>query len=84
VLSGRSDRFAYRLRGDAERPRPEIDDPYRFQSLLSDFDRHLLAEGHDHHAHDKLGAHPVIIDDVTGVASRYGRRARRERGQRFQ
>ena len=68
VLSGRPDLFAYRLEVTRNGRVTEIDDPYRFQSLLSDFDRHLLAEGTHHHAHDKLGAHPVIIDGVTGVA----------------
>ena len=68
VLSDRPDLFAYRLEVTRNGQVTEIDDPYRFQSLLSDFDRHLLAEGTHHHAHEKLGAHPVIIDGVPGVA----------------
>ena len=68
VLSDRPDRFAYKLEVTRNGHVTEIDDPYRFQSLLSDFDRHLLAEGTHHHAHEKLGAHPAILDGVTGVA----------------
>ena len=62
------DLFAYRLEVTRNGHVTEIDDPYRFQSLLSDFDRHLLAEGTHHHAHEKLGAHPATLDGVTGVA----------------
>ena len=60
--------FAYRLQVTRDGRVTEIDDPYRFPSLLSDFDRHLLAEGTHYHAHDKLGAHPVVVDGVAGVA----------------
>jgi 1,4-alpha-glucan branching enzyme len=60
--------FAYRLAvtwkdGRAE----EIDDPYRFGRVLSDFDLHLLAEGTLLRAQDTLGAHPMRIDGVDGV-----------------
>ena len=68
VLSDRPDLFAYRLEVTRNGHVTEIDDPYRFQSLLSDFDRHLLAEGTHHHAHEGLGAHPATLDGVTGVA----------------
>src|SRR3989441_2901672 len=68
VLSDRREPFAYRLEVTRNGHITEIDDPYRFPSLLSDFDRHLLAEGTHHRAHDKLGAHPATLDGVTGVA----------------
>ena len=68
VLSDRRDPFAYRLEVTRNGHITEIDDPYRFPSLLSDFDRHLLAEGTHHRAHEKLGAHPATLDGVTGVA----------------
>ena len=46
----------------------ELDDPYRFPPVLSDFDLYLLGEGTDQRLYDKLGAHPLTIDGVDGVA----------------
>jgi 1,4-alpha-glucan branching enzyme len=60
--------FAYQLRvtgGDGATV--ALEDPYRFPSTLSDYDRHLLAEGTHEHAADKLGAHPVVLDGVAGT-----------------
>jgi 1,4-alpha-glucan branching enzyme len=68
VFADQSQAFAYRLRvtgGDGGTV--TIDDPYRFPSTLSDYDRHLLAEGTHEHAADKLGAHPVVLDGVAGT-----------------
>ena len=58
----------YRLRarfGDRE---IELEDPYRFQPVLSDFDLHLLSEGNHLKLYDKLGAHPMKLEGVCGVA----------------
>src|SRR5919198_5131228 len=68
VLPDRHDPFVYRLEVTRDGHITEIEDPYRFPSLLSDFDRHLLAEGTHYRAHEKLGAHPAVLDRVTGVA----------------
>ena len=68
VFADQSQAFGYRLRltgGDGGTV--VIDDPYRFPSTLSDYDRHLLAEGTHEHAADKLGAHPVVLDGVAGT-----------------
>ncbi|RYX86990.1 MAG: 1,4-alpha-glucan branching enzyme, partial [Bradyrhizobiaceae bacterium] len=46
----------------------DLEDPYRFPPLLSDFDLYLLGEGTDQRIYDKLGAHPRVIDGVAGVA----------------
>ena len=35
----------------------EIDDPYRYGRVLTDFDLHLLGEGTHHRAFERLGAH---------------------------
>ncbi len=43
------------------------EDAYRFPSTLSDFDLHLLGEGTDYRAYEKLGAHLATVDGVTGV-----------------
>ena len=45
----------------------EIDDPYRYGRVLTDFDLHLLGEGTHYRAHDKLGAHRIKIGPTTGV-----------------
>src|SRR5262245_27002837 len=68
VLPDRRDPFVYRLEVTRNGYITEIEDPYRFPSLLSDFDRHLLAEGTHYRAHEKLGAHPAVLDGVSGVA----------------
>ncbi len=60
-----NDRYHLRARfGDRE---VELEDPYRFPPLLSDFDLHLLGEGNHLHIYDKLGAHPQQLDGVQGV-----------------
>jgi|KBSMisStandDraft_5_1062788.scaffolds.fasta_scaffold62199_2 1,4-alpha-glucan branching enzyme len=59
-------RIAYRANGDAEH-RVEIDDPYRYGQVLTDFDLHLLGEGTHHRAFEKLGAHRVTVGTTTGV-----------------
>jgi 1,4-alpha-glucan branching enzyme len=46
----------------------ELEDPYRFPPLLTDFDLMLLAEGTDMRLCDKLGAHLRVVDGVAGVA----------------
>lgn len=66
-LAKRKKRFAYRLRvtsGDHVRV---IDDPYGFAPVLNETDRHLLAEGTHYRSFDKLGAHVMTIDGVSGV-----------------
>jgi 1,4-alpha-glucan branching enzyme len=50
--------------GEAE----DIYDPYTFAPLLSDFDLHLIGEGTHEEIYERLGAHPRIIDGVSGVA----------------
>jgi 1,4-alpha-glucan branching enzyme len=47
--------------------RVEIDDPYRYGRVLTDFDLHLLAEGTHYRAYDKLGAHRIAVGSTTGV-----------------
>ena len=64
---GRS-RFPYRLRIVTPDGSRDIEDPYRFPPVLSDMDAHLLAEGTHLQLYDKLGAHCMEIDGVSGVA----------------
>ena len=58
----------YRLRARFGDNDVELEDPYRFPPVLSDFDLHLLGEGNHLRLYDKLGAHPMELDGVAGVA----------------
>jgi 1,4-alpha-glucan branching enzyme len=58
----------YRLRVRFRDAVVELDDPYRFPPVLSDFDLHLLGEGNHLTLYDKLGAHPIEHEGVSGVA----------------
>jgi 1,4-alpha-glucan branching enzyme len=68
VCDEASEPFAYRLEvQDAAGATRIIEDPYRFPSTLSEFDRHLLAEGTHYNASDKLGGHRAVLDGVAGT-----------------
>jgi 1,4-alpha-glucan branching enzyme len=58
----------YQLRARFGEDVVEIEDPYRFPPVLSDFDIYLLSEGTHLHLYDKLGAHPMTLEGVAGVA----------------
>ncbi len=45
----------------------EVEDPYRFPPLLTDFDLHLHGEGTHHESYKTMGAHLVTTDGVAGV-----------------
>jgi 1,4-alpha-glucan branching enzyme len=45
----------------------EVDDPYRYGRVLTDFDLHLLSEGTHHRAFEKLGAHRINLGTTTGI-----------------
>ena len=66
--AGRGGRYPYRLRVEYASGAIEVEDPYRFAPILGDVDIHLLAEGTHLQLHDKLGAHPMTVDGVAGVA----------------
>src|SRR5258708_2623537 len=58
----------YQLRARFGETVVDLDDPYRFPPVLSDFDLYLLGEGTHQRIYDKLGAHPMTLDGVPGVA----------------
>ena len=58
----------YRLRARFGDNEVELEDPYRFPPVLSDFDLYLLGEGNHLTLYDKLGAHPMELEGVHGVA----------------
>jgi len=58
----------YRIRvktGDGRES--EFEDPYRFPTLLSDFDLHLFSEGTNHESYRTMGSHATALDGVPGV-----------------
>jgi 1,4-alpha-glucan branching enzyme len=58
----------YRLRANFGEREVEFEDAYRFPPILSDLDLHLLGEGTHLHLYDRLGAHPMTLERVDGVA----------------
>jgi len=68
VFDGEPAIFDYRLRvAYPGGHRVEIDDPYRYGRVISDYDLHLHAEGSLLRAYDRLGAHFVQVGDASGV-----------------
>jgi 1,4-alpha-glucan branching enzyme len=45
----------------------EIEDPYRFPLLLTDYELHLFGEGTNFEAQGTLGAHLAVVEGVAGV-----------------
>jgi 1,4-alpha-glucan branching enzyme len=45
----------------------EVDDPYRYGPVLTDYDLYLFGEGTHHRAFERLGAHRITIGTTTGV-----------------
>ena len=58
----------YRLRVRFADHVVELEDPYRFPPVLADTDLYLLAEGTHLRLYDNLGAHPLDVEGVAGVA----------------
>ena len=68
IIPRRVNPFPYRLRIDWGTHRQELEDPYRFCTILGDIDVWLLAEGTHYRPFEKLGAHPLTLDGVDGVS----------------
>ena len=45
----------------------EVDDPYRYGRVLTDYDLYLFAEGNHTRIYDKLGAHHMRVGAAAGV-----------------
>lgn len=45
----------------------EIEDPYAFDKMFGELDKHLFSEGNHHKIYDRLGAHPMKRDGVEGT-----------------
>ena len=46
----------------------EMEDPYRFPRILSDYDLYLFGEGNNLRIYEKLGAHVTEVDRVAGTS----------------
>jgi 1,4-alpha-glucan branching enzyme len=57
----------YHLRARFGANTVDLEDPYRFPPILSDFDLYLLGEGTHQRLYDKLGAHPMTLEGVPGT-----------------
>ena len=44
----------------------DLEDPYRFPPVLTDFDLYLLGEGTHQRLYEKVGAHPTEMEGVPG------------------
>jgi 1,4-alpha-glucan branching enzyme len=58
----------YTLRAQWKDKVVDLEDVYRFAPVLSDYDLFLLGEGTHLQSYDKLGAHPLTLEGVPGVA----------------
>jgi len=68
VFPHQPDAFAYRLEVEDDAGRvAELEDPYRFPSMLGALDLQLFGEGTHYKAYEKLGAHLVTLEGVPGV-----------------
>jgi 1,4-alpha-glucan branching enzyme len=67
TIDGRHQSFRYRFRVTVGAGTSDVEDPYRFGPILTDFDLFLFGEGNNRRLFDRFGAHPVTIDGVDGV-----------------
>lgn len=68
VYKGSAEPGNYRFRlTDYSGNSTEVEDPYRFPPLMSDFDIHLHGEGTDSETYNKMGSHLAEVDGVHGV-----------------
>lgn len=67
-IAGRRDRFRYRLRVTTGAVATVVDDPYAFGPILGELDLYLHAEGSYLRSYEKLGAHPAVMDGVSGTS----------------
>ncbi|GKX57786.1 1,4-alpha-glucan branching protein GlgB [Leminorella grimontii] len=68
VLPHRDAPYRYQLAVEWDLYRQVIEDPYRFGLLLQETDSWLLAEGTHLRPYERLGAHPMRLDDIDGMA----------------
>jgi 1,4-alpha-glucan branching enzyme len=62
----RPDNYKFRI-SDHAGAAIEVEDPYRFPPLISDFDLHLHSEGTNFEEYNMLGSHLASVEGVEGV-----------------
>jgi 1,4-alpha-glucan branching enzyme len=68
LVPGEREIPAYRLRVRyRDGHEGEVDDPYRYGRILSDYDLYLLGEGKHTRIYERLGAHPMSLGGAAGV-----------------
>jgi 1,4-alpha-glucan branching enzyme len=67
LVTGRGDRFVYRLAASNGPSHWTLHDPYMFGPVLGEMDDHLLVEGTHKHLYERMGAHPMTVDGIYGV-----------------
>ncbi len=71
VLHEFSEPFTYQIEAKYYNGTSHVfDDPYRFLPQLSELDRYLFNSGTHYQLYNKLGAHPIIIDNIKGTIFR--------------
>ncbi len=65
-LSTKPERYRLRVT-DHHGTVTEVEDPYRFPTLISSFDLHLFLEGTNYETYNALGAHTAEVDGVAGT-----------------
>lgn len=68
VIEDREKVFPYRLKvTDSFGNVSEFHDPYSFLPIMSQYDLHLFAEGKNYFVYQKMGAHPMSVNNIRGV-----------------
>jgi len=67
VIPRRKNPFRYQLSVNWADQSLQIDDPYRFGTLIQELDSWLLSEGTHLRPYETLGAHPLTMDEVSGT-----------------
>ncbi len=66
TLAGKPTRYRLRVT-DSDGHETEIEDPYRFPLILTDFDLYLHGEGNNFESYRSMGAHVVTLEGVEGT-----------------
>ena len=68
IIKDKKELFAYKIEVmDFAGKTFQTYDPYCFLPVLTDFDLHLFKEGNHHKIFEKLGAHIMTINSITGT-----------------
>ncbi|MGH7126074.1 MAG: 1,4-alpha-glucan branching protein GlgB, partial [Stellaceae bacterium] len=68
ALTGHRERFPYKLRAMTPSGPREFYDTYNFAPVLGDLDVHLLREGTHLRTYERLGARPIEMAGIAGIA----------------